>query len=77
MNSGIIAATACNPLFVRHYAATAKRLGRTPPPEEHLVKGLYGAIICPISLFWFAFTTYPSVHWIVPIIASVPFGFGM
>jgi len=24
-----------------------------------------------------AFTTYPSIHWIVPIIASVPFGAGI
>lgn len=28
----------------------------------------------PISLFWLAFTTYPHVHWIVPMLASVPFG---
>jgi hypothetical protein len=46
-------------------------------PEDHLAKGLYGAIICPFALFWFAFTTYTSVHWVVPIIASIPFGFGM
>ncbi len=31
----------------------------------------------PISLYWLAFTTYPHVHWIVPIIASVPFGLGL
>lgn len=30
----------------------------------------------PISLFWLAFTTYSHVHWVVPIIASVPFGTG-
>lgn len=29
------------------------------------------------ALFWLAFTTYPSVHWIVPIIASIPFGSGI
>jgi hypothetical protein len=74
---GIIIATACNPLFLRHYIRTAEKLGKHPPPEEHLVKGLYGAVICPIALFGFAFTTYTSVHWIVPIIFSVPFGFGI
>ena len=31
----------------------------------------------PISLYWLAFTTYAGVHWIVPIIASAPFGTGM
>ncbi|KIM23576.1 hypothetical protein M408DRAFT_332296 [Serendipita vermifera MAFF 305830] len=74
---GILAATLCDPLFQRRHSRITERLGKKPPPEEHLVKGLYGAVICPIALFWFAFTTYPSVHWIVPIIASVPFGFGM
>lgn len=37
---------------------------------------MWGAVLIPISLFWLAFTTYPQVHWIVPIIASVPFGIG-
>lgn len=30
-----------------------------------------------LGLFWLAFTTYPQVHWIAPIIASVPFGSGI
>ena len=29
------------------------------------------------GLFWIAFTTYRSVHWIVPIIGSIPFGAGI
>jgi hypothetical protein len=29
------------------------------------------------GLFWLAFSTYPHVHWIVPIIASIPFGAGV
>lgn len=83
---GIIVATSMNPLFTaqvarrneRRYAHLPPGEHRPPPPpEEHLIKGLYGAVLCPLALFWFAFTTYPSVHWIVPIIASVPFGFGM
>lgn len=28
----------------------------------------------PIGLFCMAFTTYQKVHWIAPIIASIPFG---
>ncbi|EIM85985.1 MFS general substrate transporter [Stereum hirsutum FP-91666 SS1] len=46
------------------------------PPEEILRIGQIGGILVPIGLFWLAFTTYPHVHWIVPIIASVPFGMG-
>lgn len=29
------------------------------------------------GLFFLAFTTYASVPWIVPIIASIPFGTGI
>ena len=45
--------------------------------EWQLVPMLLGSVLIPISLFWFAFTSYPSVHWIVPIIASIPFGTGV
>jgi len=50
--------------------------GGPPPPETRLYIGMAGAITVPIGLFWFAFTTYPSVHWIVPILGSIPFGCG-
>ena len=39
--------------------------------------GQAGAVLVPLSLYWLAFTTYPHIHWIVPIIASVPFGAGI
>ena len=29
-----------------------------------------GAILLPISMFWFGWTSSASIHWIVPIIAS-------
>lgn len=52
----------------------ARETGARPPPEEHLRKGLYAVVIAPVSLFWFAFTTYPSVPWYVSQIATIPFG---
>lgn len=39
--------------------------------------GQVGGVLAPVGLFWLAFTTYPAVPWIVPIIASVPFGAGV
>ena len=39
--------------------------------------GMPGGILVPLSLFWLAFTTFPSVPWIVPIIGSIPFGTGI
>ncbi|TFY76597.1 hypothetical protein EWM64_g7414 [Hericium alpestre] len=47
-----------------------------PPPEFSLKMGQVGGILVPIGLYWLAFTTYRHVHWIVPIIASIPFGTG-
>ena len=47
------------------------------PPEARLIPTMVGGICVPIGLFWFAWTNYPSIHWIVSIIAGVPFGFGM
>jgi len=46
-------------------------------PEFRLKMGQVGGVLIPVSLFWIAFTTYTSVHWIVPIIASIPFGVGL
>jgi hypothetical protein len=46
------------------------------PPESRLYSALIGAVLLPISLFWFAWTARPSIHWICPVIASVPFATG-
>lgn len=47
------------------------------PPEARLAPCLIASIAIPVGLFWFAWTNYPSVHWMAPIAAGVPFGFGM
>lgn len=45
-------------------------------PEFRLPPAILGAFIAPIGLFLFAWTSYPSIHWIVPIIGSLLFGTG-
>ena len=47
------------------------------PPESKLLPGKIGAVSLPIGLFWLAWTAKPSVHWMAPTAASVPFGFGL
>lgn len=48
------------------------------PPEQRLVPALIGGLLLPIGLFAFAWTASPkSIHWIAPIICSMPFGMGM
>jgi hypothetical protein len=39
--------------------------------------GQVGGILVSISLYCIAFTTYKNLHWIAPIIASIPFGTGI
>lgn len=45
-------------------------------PEYRLPPAIVGGLLVPIGLFWFGWTTYPSVHWIVPLIGSAVFGTG-
>lgn len=45
-------------------------------PEYRLPPTIAGAILVPVGMFMFAWTTYSSVHWIVPIIGSTIFGMG-
>lgn len=47
------------------------------PPEARLSPSMLGSAFIPIGLFIFAWTNYPSIHWIVCIIFTAPFGFGM
>ena len=45
-------------------------------PEGRLQPAMIGALFLPIGLFWFAWSTYPQVHWIVSILGGAFFGFG-
>lgn len=61
----------------KRYARTEREHNGEAPPEARLPPAAMGAVAIPIGMFWFAWTNYPSIHWIVCIIACVPFGFGM
>ncbi|GAA5898013.1 hypothetical protein JCM6882_003306 [Rhodosporidiobolus microsporus] len=60
---------ACNILYMRHVA--------TKGPEARLYTGLGAAIFVPIGSFFWAFTTYPHVHWVVPCIGMAILYTGM
>ncbi|XP_006458418.1 hypothetical protein AGABI2DRAFT_63963 [Agaricus bisporus var. bisporus H97] len=47
------------------------------PPEARLHVAMMGSVLAPVGLWWFAWTSTPNVHWIVPILAGVPFGAGV
>ncbi|CCF55847.1 hypothetical protein KAFR_0A04120 [Kazachstania africana CBS 2517] len=46
-------------------------------PEQLLLPCKIGAVALPVALFWQAWTARTDVHWMAPIAAGVPFGFGL
>lgn len=74
---GMIAAAAYSIPDNARYLRVAKQHEGRAPPEARLPPGMVGCVFLPIGLFWFAWTNSPSVFWLVSVIATVPFGFGM
>lgn len=76
---GNVIACFCNPLWHKQWTnGIAKEKAKhgpdyKPQPELRLPPAMVGGPMLTIALFWFAWTTYASVHWIVPIIATVFF----
>ncbi|GAQ44558.1 hypothetical protein AtubIFM55763_004340 [Aspergillus tubingensis] len=46
------------------------------PPEAMVSVICVSAVLLAAGEIWFAWTSTPNVHWIVPILAGVPFGAG-
>lgn len=65
------------PLQERFYLRKVRENEGKGVPEARMWMARLGAIFIPVSLFWFGWTSYSSVHWIVPIIASSFFGAGI
>lgn len=61
----------------RRYVKNERRHGGFASPEARLPPCILASITIPIGLFWFAWTNYPSIHFMACIVAGVPFGFGM
>jgi len=47
------------------------------PEYRRLSLACFGGPMLVIGLFWLAWTASPSVHWMAPIFAGLPFGIGM
>lgn len=61
----------------KRYNKLSDEHNRNAPPEARLPPAMLGSIFLPIGLFWFAWTNHPSIHWIVSVTGTAPFGFGM
>jgi MFS family permease len=76
MGCGMAIAIATDKLWLKNYLRLLKKAGGHAQPEMRLPPLMAGSILATISLFWFAFTAYSSVHWIVPIIGSGIYALG-
>lgn len=74
---GMLLAVAYSIFANRRYSKISDEYNGFAPPEARLPLCMVGSVAVPIGLIWFAWTNYPSIHWIVSIIATAPFGFGM
>jgi hypothetical protein len=58
------------------YVTQMKLHGRVSP-EERLPPMIVGAILLPVGLFWFAWTSNKHVSWVPQVIAGIPTGAGV
>ncbi|CZT15679.1 related to benomyl/methotrexate resistance protein [Ramularia collo-cygni] len=73
---GMLLGVGCDPLWRRNYNRLVDKNDGISEPEFRLPPTIMGALVVPISLFGFAWTTYSRIHWIVPIVWSAVFGVG-
>ncbi|KAE8379895.1 major facilitator superfamily domain-containing protein [Aspergillus bertholletiae] len=79
---GMVFAILSDPLWRRNYERLEKEHQARDVeasgffPEWRLPPAIAGAPLVTIGLFIFSWTTYSSVHWIVPLIGSAFFGAG-
>ncbi|RFU35058.1 hypothetical protein B7463_g1276, partial [Scytalidium lignicola] len=59
------------------YVRLLRKNNGFPPPECRLPPAIFGGGAVVIGLVWLAAADSPSIHWIVPILATVPFAFGL
>ncbi|KAM0749043.1 MFS general substrate transporter [Meredithblackwellia eburnea MCA 4105] len=72
----LVAVTAC-PLQEQYYQRKVAEGNGQTIPESRLPLMMGCAVLLPISLFIFAWTSIPSVSWVGPAVAGVPFGYAL
>lgn len=72
---GALTAPFINKDYIRRAAPYVAK-GEQPPPELRLIPMLFSCWLVPIGLFIFAWTAYPSLIWVGPVLAGLPCGIG-
>lgn len=80
LSVGAVVGTIINPLQDRLYLQSAKknkeRPGK-PVPEARLYFAVPGSLIFTAGMFWYGWSSYPNVHWIVPTLGIGCVGLGI
>lgn len=74
---GMLAAAMSSGFWVKVRARLIEHNGGKLEPEFRLPAVIAGSMFATVGLFWFAWTTFSWVHWILPIIGSGIFGLGV
>ncbi|KAJ7739903.1 major facilitator superfamily domain-containing protein [Mycena metata] len=59
------------------YLHLLKKNGGKGEPEMRIPALIFGSLFVPVGLFWYGWSAQARIHWIMPIIGSGIFGFGM
>ncbi|KAJ6561452.1 major facilitator superfamily domain-containing protein [Mycena vulgaris] len=59
------------------YLRLSKKNGGKGEPEMRIPALIFGSLFVPVGLFWYGWSAQARLHWIMPIIGSGIFGFGM
>lgn len=80
LSVGAVVATIINPIQDRYYLKSAKRNQETPGrpiPEARLYFAVPGSLVFTAGLFWYGWSSYSSLPWIVPALGIGCVGFGI
>ncbi|KMU77987.1 benomyl/methotrexate resistance protein [Coccidioides immitis RMSCC 3703] len=74
---GILAGCMFVVYFTRTRFARKMREAGSVVPEERLPPMIAAAFILPAGLFWFSWTSSPTISWVPQVISGIPTGFGI
>ncbi|KAF8966604.1 multidrug resistance protein 4 [Flammula alnicola] len=75
---GFLLATIFGAKFAdRVYKYLADKNGGVATPEMRIPALFFGSFFVPIGLFWYGWSAQAKLHWMMPIVGSGIFGFGM
>jgi len=73
---GLTIGLCTSPLAERVYAKHLKRNNGLSTPEARAIPSLYMTWCLPVGLFIFAWTSYPRITWVAPLVGTTIFGIG-